>query len=138
MIYSPKKNRQIKFLSNRENKAISFLRFSPNGKYLAVGEVCRITTTHENPLISCLFTHHMVRQGGNVSRYSTCTHHQHSNSAPDISRVACNPGHATRITQITNHHANCSAHSSLAQHERSSRSPLHISPSLPSSPPSLS
>lgn len=39
MIYSPKRNRQIKFLSNKENKAVSFLKYSSNGKYLAVGEV---------------------------------------------------------------------------------------------------
>lgn len=39
VIYSPKKNKQIKYLANKENKTISFLKFSANGKYLAVGEV---------------------------------------------------------------------------------------------------
>ncbi len=39
VIFSTKRNKQIKFLTNKENKAISFLSFSSNGRFLAAGEV---------------------------------------------------------------------------------------------------
>lgn len=39
VIYNPKQNKQVKFLMGKKNKAIGSLCFSPNGKYLAAGEV---------------------------------------------------------------------------------------------------
>ena len=39
VIYNPKLNKQVKFLMGKKNKAIGSLCFSPNGKYLAAGEV---------------------------------------------------------------------------------------------------
>lgn len=43
VIYNAKRNKQVRFLANKENKVISFLCYSSNGKYLAVGEVLYTT-----------------------------------------------------------------------------------------------
>lgn len=42
VIYNATKNRQVQFLSSDENSTRAFcsVAYSPNGKYIAAGEVC--------------------------------------------------------------------------------------------------
>jgi hypothetical protein len=42
--YSPRENKQTRFVYGRANRSISCLAFSANGKYIAAGEVrCEVT-----------------------------------------------------------------------------------------------